>query len=144
MMGQGENPLCILTYTNGRNVDHVVLVDRSTAETMLELIEQPRGARVETAGRLDQVVNYLKVSGQIGSMSLKVGVQCRNVRSGLIEAVKRPLTVRDVLFLSKCLRDERDSAFEIMASGLKRFILDGSVRVLHPFREAEVPTKLAI
>lgn len=143
-MGQGENPLCILTYTNGRNIDHVVIVNRQTAETMLELIEQPRGARVETAGRLDQVVNYLKLSGKIGSMSLKVGVQSRNVKTGLIEAVKRPLTVRDVLFLSKCLRDERDSAFDVMASGLRRFITDGSVRVLHPFREAEVPKKIVI
>lgn len=143
-MGQGENPLCILTYTNGRSVDHVVVVNRQTAETMLELIEQPRGARVETAGRLDQVVNYLKLSGKIGSMSLRVGVQSRNVKTGLIEAVKRPLTVRDVLFLSKCLRDERDSAFDVMASGLRRFIADGSVRVLHPFREAEVPKKIVI
>lgn len=143
-MGQGENPLCILTYTNGRNVDHVVIVNRETAETMLDLIEQPRGARVETAGRLDQVVNYLKLSGKIGSMSLKVGVQSRNVKTGLIEAVKRPLMVRDVLFLSKCLRDERDSAFEVMSRGLRRFIADGSVRVLHPFREAEVPKKIVI
>lgn len=144
MTAKPEFDRCILTYTNGRNVDHILPVDRVTAETILGMIEQPRSARIEDGMRLRELVEYLKLSNRLGNLGLLVGVQLRNQKTGLIERVKNPLSIRDVLFLAKCLVDERDSAFEIMASGLKRFILDGSVRVLHAFRESEVPAKLVL
>lgn len=108
------------------------------------MVELPRSERIETGLRLQQLGLHVIGNFKPLDLGMRIGVSLRNTSTGLIEAVKHDLQLRDVLFLAQCLVDHRDSAFETLARGLRQFIADGSVTLLHPFFESELGKKLVI
>lgn len=140
MVAAVSGPRCVLTYTNGREVKRAIIIDQTRAKSILGIVSQPQAQRIETGQRLGKMVADLRANGRF-RLGAKVGVQVVNVETGLTHRVDSPLEVRDIEFLSVCLLDERQAAFELMASQLQRFIVCGDVTTIHAFYELTDPNK---
>ena len=143
-MSESRNDITGLSYTENRQIKSFVTIDRQDAILALEILSQPREARIATGMKLANALDVMKAKKQINPKQTFT-IQCeKRTPSGTVIVHTQPIKYRLAVFLMMACASKNEPGIEMTRRQLADFINGKPMARISGFTPTEFQKKIIV